>query len=151
MTDPGLQQLRTGGFHDLEAAYPARLHPTRVVGDAVRKHAAALPEALSNRAGHARLESFDDEEEHVRQFTPAGEQVKAVGADAFRLPARGSLHGSGGFDGIAASRRRWRSALSAGAGCDNGDSANGSGAGSRDNPGDNPVGNWRQCLCDCGR
>lgn len=71
---PALQQFRGFCFHDLETARAVRLHPARVVADPPGKHSAILLEALANKRGASRLESFKDHEEHVPEFTPRAKQ-----------------------------------------------------------------------------
>jgi len=75
MTDPGSQQSRIGGFHNLETALPVGLHPARVVANALGEHPSALPETFSDQRRASRLESFDDHEQHAPEFTADGDPV----------------------------------------------------------------------------
>jgi len=86
MADPALQQFRIGGFHNLETACPAALHPACVVGDALGEHPTELPEAFSDQRRASRPESFDDHEEHAPQFTADGDHGKtAIANSKFKI------------------------------------------------------------------
>jgi hypothetical protein len=66
---PQSQEYLGLGFHHLETASPLGVHPTRLIGDTLRKHAAAPLEAVSNCRTATWLEAFDDHEEHFDFFT----------------------------------------------------------------------------------
>ena len=86
MADPALQQFGMGGFHQLETACPAALHPACVVGDALGEHPTELPEAFSDQRRASRPESFDDHEEHAPQFTADGDHGKtAIANSKFKI------------------------------------------------------------------
>jgi len=76
MYRPVLQQIGVRRFHDLKATRPTGFNPTCVVDDAIREHPPAMFEAFSDQHRAARLEVFNDHEEHAPQSIPDWERIK---------------------------------------------------------------------------
>ena len=74
-TDPFVQRIKTGRLHDLETAGACRVHPTGLIHDTPRQHAAVPPEPFPNGLGVAAFEAFDDHEKHDWQCTRFGATI----------------------------------------------------------------------------
>ena len=84
MARPASQQVRIRRFHDLKTASPIRIHPARVIDDALREHPAATLEPFTDQRDATRLEVFDDHEDHAPESIPPWAQVKPCAGGAPR-------------------------------------------------------------------
>jgi len=84
MARPASQQFRIRCIHDLKTASPIRIHPARVIDDALREHPGATLEALTDQRDATRLEVFDDHEDHAPESIPPWAQVKPCAGGAPR-------------------------------------------------------------------
>src|SRR5438093_7724085 len=60
---PWAHRFLVRGLHQLETTLTARLHPTRLIGDALRQHSSLGTKAFADCFDIFKL--FDDHEEHV--------------------------------------------------------------------------------------
>ena len=66
---PALQQFHARRFHDLETPATVRFHPAREVSRARRQHPPRGSKPLADQRKGARLEAFNDHEQHAPKST----------------------------------------------------------------------------------